>query len=292
MAALSVEVQEGDRVPVNRSTSLTVADLIDWYLSFARDVRGLERTTLWGYREVFETWLKPRIGSIPADRLTPTDIDFAFGEMRAAGKSHSRMNNARSALNGAYKWGRRHEKVRTNPMRGFEMPQSHHVPKPTVTPELDELRILLEQARDFDSELAPVLLLAATTGIRRGELSGLRRDRLSLDRSELHVERSISEIEGALEEKPTKTHRNRTVRLDQATVAFLQEHLAAMDAPSRSLRARRRQRRLRLLHRARLLGTNAARIVDTPDATAPQTPRHHQVRLRRQHSRHAKMDQY
>jgi len=48
MAALSVEVQEGERVPVDKTTSLTVTDLIDWYLTFARDVRGLERTTLWG----------------------------------------------------------------------------------------------------------------------------------------------------------------------------------------------------------------------------------------------------
>lgn len=230
MAALSVEVQEGERVAVDKRTGLTVDGLMDWYLTFARDVRGLERTTLWGYREVFDNWFKPRIGSLPADRLTPADIDEAFGQMRAAGKSHSRMNNARSALNGAYKWGRRHEKVRTNPMRGFEMPKSRHVPRPTVAPEVHELRALLEKARSYDPDLAPVLLLAATTGMRRGELSGLRRNRLSLNRAELRIERSISEIEGAIEDKPTKTHRNRTVRLDQATVAFLQEHLAAMDA--------------------------------------------------------------
>jgi integrase len=202
---------------------------MDWYVKFARDVRGLERTTVFGYQEVFDVWLRPRIGHVLAERLTPAQIDEAFGRMRAQGKSHSRMNNARSALSGAYKWGRRHEMVRANPMRGFEIPKSTHVPRKTVAPEADELRLLLSQAQAFDPEFAQVLILAATTGMRRGELSGLRRDRLLLARGELCVERSISEIEGVLEDKPTKNSQSRIIKLDPATLTFLRAHLARMD---------------------------------------------------------------
>ncbi len=229
LAALTVEVQSGDLVPVSQGSALTVGDLVRWYVDFARDVRGLERTTIFCYLEVFERWLEPRIGHVAADRLTPAQIDEAFGYMRAEGKSHSRMNNARAALSGAYKWGRRHDKVRTNPMRGFEIPKSSHVPRRTVAPELDELRFLLDQARTLDPEFAPVLLLAATTGMRRGELSGLRRDRLRLGRGELAVERAISEIKGVVEDKATKNHQSRTIRVDAETVAFLRSHLQEMD---------------------------------------------------------------
>ncbi len=206
-----------------------MADLVEWYVSFARDVRGLERTTVFGYQEVFEVWLKPRIGHVLAERLTPAQIDDAFGHMRAEGKSHSRMNNARAALSGAFKWGRRHDKVRANPMRGFELPKSSHVPRKTVAPEAEQLRFLLSEAQAFDPEFAAVLLLAATTGMRRGELSGLRRDQLRLARGELLVARSISEIKGVLEDKPTKNSQTRLIKLDQATLAFLRSHLAAMD---------------------------------------------------------------
>ena len=229
LATLSVEVQQGEVAPSQHGSALTVSDLVDWYVRFAREVRGLERTTVFGYEEVFEVWLKPQIGHVLAERLTPAQIDDAFGQMRAAGKSHSRMNNARAALSGAYKWGRRHEKVRANPMRGFEIPKSSHVARQTVAPEAGELRHLLHEAAEFDPEFAPVLFLAATTGMRRGELSGLRRDRLRLSRGELFVERSISEVKGEIEDKPTKTNQTRLIKLDDASISFIRAHLASMD---------------------------------------------------------------
>lgn len=239
LAVLHAEIQSGERRPAAEPSqpgrTFVVDDLIEWYITFAREVRGLERTTVFGYDEVYRKWLKDRIGHIKAEHLSPADIDNAFGHMRRAGLSHSRMNNARAALAGAYKWGRRHDKVHANPMRGFELPKSTKVPKRTTAPEIDQLRGLLTEAARTDPEFAPVLTLAATTGMRRGELSGLRRNRLNLERSELRVERSISEIDGELEDKPTKTHDTRLVRLDTATVDFLRTHLAAMDVRAKSL---------------------------------------------------------
>jgi integrase len=228
IATLTAEVAEG-KVQPRRSSELTVADLVEWYVDFARNVRGLERTTVRGYQESFDTWLRDEIGHIDAERLKPAQIDDAFGRMRAAGLSHSRMNNARSGLSGAYKWGRRHEKVRANPMRGFELPKSSHVPKKTVAPEVDQLREILTAAQRIDPELAPVLIVAATTGMRRGELARLRWNRVDLANGMLRVDRSISEISGEIEDKPTKTHDTRTVSLDDATVRFLAEHRARME---------------------------------------------------------------
>lgn len=238
LATLSAEVQSGEQRPVAQAKageSFTVNDLVEWYIDFARNVRGLERTTVFGYQEVYQRWLQDQIGHRSAERLSPAQIDIAFGRMRREGLSHSRMNNARAALSGAYKWGRRHDKVNANPMRGFELPKSMKVPKRTTAPELEELHALLNAAGASDPDFSPVLTLAATTGMRRGELSGLRRDRLSLDRRELRVERSISEIAGEIEDKPTKTHDTRVVRLDDATVSFLRQHLKSMDARADSL---------------------------------------------------------
>ena len=144
------------------------------------------------------------------------------------------MNNARAALSDTYKWGRRHDKVYANPMRGFELPKSQKVPKKTIAPEIDELLVLLDEVDNTDKELAPILKLAATTGMRRGELSGLRRDRVRLDRGELRVDRAVSEIEGELEDKPTKNHDTRTIRLDEATITLLDHHLREMDERAKS----------------------------------------------------------
>lgn len=232
LASLTAEVRSGTQRPSARTQTgekFTVDDLLKWYVLFARDVRGLERTTVFGYDEVYRTWLQDQIGHLNAELLSPAQVDNVFGRMRREGLSHSRMNNARAALSGAYKWGRRHNKVSANPMSGFELPKSTKAPKRTTAPEINELLALLETAAQTDPEFSPVLTLAATTGMRRGELSGLRRDRISLERGELRVERSISEIGGVIEDKPTKTHEARVVRLDSSTVEFLQQHLRVMD---------------------------------------------------------------
>ena len=229
LAALVSEVGDGSKTPNTASRDQTVNELVEWYLTFARDERGLEHSTLVGYREVYDNRLRDHIGHIKAVKLDSAALDQAFGRMRRLGMSHSRMNNARALLSGAYKWGKRHCKVTTNPVDRFELPTSSSSPKPTATPELDELLRLLNGADDHDPELAPVLKLGATTGMRRGELSGLRRNRLRLERGELLVDTAINDAGGIVVEKPTKTKRNRTVSLDPATISLLREHLADMD---------------------------------------------------------------
>ena len=212
-----------------RDKHLTVDNLVAWYLEFARQDRGLDHSTLTGYTDAYSHWLKEPIGHKRANSITTAELDTAFDRMRRAGLSRSRMNNARALLSGAFKWGKRHRKVTSNPVDGFQLPTGTHTPRHTTTPELDELLRLLATADQHDEILAPVLKLAASTGLRRGELSGLRRDRLHLDRQELIVDTAINDAGGIVVEKQTKTRSSRTVSLDEATVDLLRQHLAAMD---------------------------------------------------------------
>ncbi|MGZ4724641.1 MAG: hypothetical protein ACXV8L_10565, partial [Ilumatobacteraceae bacterium] len=72
-----------------------------------------------------------------------------------------------------------------------------------------------------------VFKLAASTDLRRGELSGMRRDSLHLDRNELIVDTEINDAGGILVEKQTRS--SRAVSLDAATVDLLRQHLAETD---------------------------------------------------------------
>jgi integrase len=229
LAALVVEVGDGRGLPTRDSKLLTVNDLVEWYLDFARDERGLDHSTLTGYADVYNSWLRDSLGHLKAVRVGHAELDKAFGRMRRAGLSRSRMNNARALLSGAYKWGKRHRKVAANPVDGFELPSSTRVPRPTNAPEVDDLLRLLDGADEHDPDLAPVLKLGTTTGMRRGELAGLRRNRLRLDQRELTVDSAVNDAGGTVVEKSTKTKRNRTISLDDATVALLRGHLSAMD---------------------------------------------------------------
>jgi integrase len=229
LAALVTEIGDGHRLLRQDDKQLTLDSLVAWYLEFARQDRGLDHSTLTGYADAYSHWLKEPIGHKRASSITTAELDKAFDRMCRAGLSRSRMNNARALLSGAFKWGKCHGKVTSNPVDGFELPTSTHPPHHPTAPELDELLRLLATAGEHDEVLAPVLKLAASTGLRRGELSGLRRDRLHLDLQELIVDTAINDAGGIVVEKQTKTRSSRAVSLDGATVDLLRQHLAEMD---------------------------------------------------------------
>ncbi len=238
LARFTVEIGDGSGLPGRDTRDRTVDELVTWYVGFARNDRGLEHSTLTGYTDVYRRWIQPHIGQKRAVSIKPGDLDSLFGRMRRAGLSHSRMNNARALLSGAYKWGKRHGMAPSNPVERFELPNSTHRPRTTNTPELDDLLQLLDGADQFDTELAPILKLGATTGMRRGELAGLRRNRLRLANGELVVDNAVNDAGGLVVEKPTKTQRSRVVSIDAATVSMLTAHLATMDERARFCGAR------------------------------------------------------
>jgi integrase len=101
-------------------------------------------------------------------------------------------------------------------MVGFELPTSSHVARETVPPEVDEVALLLGTAFEVVPEVAEVLVLAATTGMRRGELVGIRESSLQLDAGQLRVTAAVS----GKRVKPTKTRTERDVALDPESAAM------------------------------------------------------------------------
>jgi integrase len=73
--------------------------------------------------------------------------------------------------------------------------------------------------------MACFLLLAATTGARRGELCALRWTDIDFDLGTAVIARSLVEGQGSeLVEKDTKTHASRRVALDEASLRELERH--------------------------------------------------------------------
>jgi integrase len=89
----------------------------------------------------------------------------------------------------------------------------------------DELRAFLASVRaDF---LYPLWLLAATTGMRRGEIAGLIWPNVDLDAARLSVRRTVVSVGYQAEWSEPKTDRGRrSVALDPFTVESLREHRA------------------------------------------------------------------
>lgn len=104
---------------------LTVDDLVAWYLEVAREDRGLDHSTLTGYAHAYSHWLKEPIGHKRASSITMAELDKAFGRMRRAGLSRSRMNNARALLSGAFKMGQASRQGDEQPRRWLRVADQH-----------------------------------------------------------------------------------------------------------------------------------------------------------------------
>ena len=85
-------------------------------------------------------------------------------------------------------------------------------------------------AATADSPLHSLWHLAATTGLRRGELAGLQWRDVNLQAGELTVNRSRMPVAGEVIESTPKSGKPRTITLDSDTVAVLERHRKAQAA--------------------------------------------------------------
>ncbi|WP_214369120.1 hypothetical protein [Pseudonocardia sp. H11422] len=93
---------------------------------------------------------------------------------------------------------------------------------------MDELARWLRHAQQ--DRFAALWVLAATTGMRRSELLGVRRDLLDLDTGTLKIDDTLISVGGRAEESDGKSDAGvRQVSLDAFPVAGLRQHLAMLD---------------------------------------------------------------
>ncbi|HET7487570.1 MAG TPA: hypothetical protein VFJ85_06535 [Acidimicrobiales bacterium] len=226
LAAFVAELQQAGPAPDPDRRDLTVdqamAQFLDEHLA---GEKGREERTITEYRRVHERWFSPEIGRRRVRDVDEAMLDRVFGKMRTAGLSRSRLNLARSLYAPFFRWARSRRIITRNPMAEFQLPTSTYVSRERVPPEVAELSMLLVEAVEAAPEIAPLLALGAVTGMRRGELVGLRRSRIRWDEHRLLVDTAMS----GTRIKSTKTRRERSLYIDGATVAMLRRHCEEID---------------------------------------------------------------
>jgi integrase len=200
---------------------VTFSQLLDRWLSECERME-LSPTTMRTYRTQVKNVLRPRLGKLEVNRLTAKHLDDLYGVMRSTGKAPKTIRNLHatvsSALHQAERWGW----VRQNVAELSKPPRvAQRRLKP---PSVDVVKSIIEAAEQRDSNLAPLLMLAALTGMRRGELCALRWSDIRMDTGQLEVSRSVVVVPGGVTEKSTKTDKERHVALDEVGMAVLRLH--------------------------------------------------------------------
>ena len=176
------------------------------------------------YLGIVERHINPRIGYLPLQKVSPSDIKGLESELSGQGMAASGVELVHTVLSGAFKYALGLEVVWRNPAQGVRPPKRPQ--RDTAVHEVDSVRRVLRKGRDEGHALFAALHLIAYSGIRRGEALGLRWSDVDLDEGIFTVNRSLVRTQRkGLVLQPTKTDRSRRrIDIDSDTIAVLKAH--------------------------------------------------------------------
>lgn len=212
--------------------NMTVAEYLQYWLEKAV-IPYKKPKTIQTYRQAIRR-VADRIGHVKLQALNPLTLQEYYAwslteKKRAQSTVAIDHRTIHKALEDAVAWGL----IARNAAQAVtQKPKSEHRTRDVWSK--DECLRFLEYARNH--RLYAYFVLALTTGMRRGELCGLRREDLKLDRLEIEIHQTIVEVEEYEEGKrrvrliiqPTpKTEESEApVAISPAVAAILRQHLA------------------------------------------------------------------
>ncbi len=208
--------------------SETVGDLLDAFLEQAES-RDRSPTTLRKYRSIADTVLRPELGKIKLAKLTARDLDHLYAKLTAKGNKATTVRRVHALIAASLAQGVKWDLVAENVALKASPPTVHAAE--VTAPDPGEVQRIIEVAEAIEPALAGLLLLAALTGARRGELCALRWSDVDWTAATLSIARSVYDrAGGGWAEKDTKTHAARRIGLDDLGLEILRRHRASVDA--------------------------------------------------------------
>lgn len=181
------------------------------------------------YRLNIELHVIPYLGHTALQGITPEDLDTLYARLLREGRrnggggglSPKTVRYIHSIIRKALADAARKGTVVRNVADLADPPRLSASPRRQMTVwTTDQLRDFLEHIENH--ELYPAYYLAANTGMRRGEVLGLRWDQVDLDAARLVVTQAVLSIEYETSVSDVKTRNGRrTIDLDARTVGIL-----------------------------------------------------------------------
>jgi integrase len=149
-------------------------------------------------------------------------------QLSASGRSAKTVANVHAVLHRALADAVRDGLVDRNVASLVSPPRAERPEMSTWT--VTELKQFLRSVEGH--RLYSAFVVLATTGMRRGEVLGLQRVDVDLDRAELSVRRTVGVVDGQIDIGPPKSASSRRlVALDTTTTSVLAEHLQQRAGP-------------------------------------------------------------
>jgi len=221
--ALRLAIATQDRGRRVRPARRTVADFLDeWHAA----VRPAVRATTWvNYRDYLDAYVLPLLGDTRLQDLTPVRLNLLYGRLLtdgrvrgAGGLAAKTVQNVHRMLHRALRDAVKWDYLGRNPAEDADAPKARRYKPDVWTPV--QLGAFVRHVAD-DRHYA-LWLLAATTGLRRGELAGLRRGDIDFNTRRVSPTIPRVVVDGHARESEPKTDSGyRSLALDPLTNAAL-----------------------------------------------------------------------
>lgn len=163
----------------------------------------------------------PQFGDKPIGGIEPVDVREWVANLGAAGLSTSTVHATYGLLARILRTAEIDGVIRRTPCIGIALPrQTSH----------EEMHFLsaaqvAELAEAIDPRYRALIYTAAYTGLRWGELAGLKIDRVNLLRGTIDVREALTEVNGHVDIGPTKTGKQRVVSMPRFLCEMIGFHL-------------------------------------------------------------------
>ena len=128
-------------------------------------------------------------------------MDRIESKHQSKGLSPKTVRNLHQVIASAMKLAKEQKLILSDPTEGCALPKLEH--KEMKTLPVEQLASFLREAKE--SGVFELYYVELATGLRRGELLGLKWEDLDLEKGDLRVKRQIARINGEMVEAPLKT---------------------------------------------------------------------------------------
>jgi integrase len=227
---IALEEEHERKAEVAKAT-MTVDEYLESYISDLDRSRSLERSTINGYR-CYAKNVSNGLGRIRLSELNAAQVRAWEAKLLKDGLSGTTVRKAHVLLKSACEQAVQADLIPRNPLAAVRPPKAED-PMPNALSERTRRALLtyLDAAADTPFNLA--VLMALSTGMREGELCGLRWADVDLKSRTLWVRRSVARDNGKYYVKPPKTRTS--VRNIPLTLALAKKLKARKDAQETEL---------------------------------------------------------
>jgi integrase len=213
--------QVDDGIDLNAEKMTLAAFLDRWLASSVKP--SVKVRTYEGYESIVRVRVVPRIGKKPLAKVTALDCQHLYSRLAEAGLSARSIVHTHRVLHRAFEQAIKWNLIQRNPADGATAPRAQRSEMRVLTPR--EVNVFL--AATIEHPAHALYVLAITTGMRAGEVLGLKWADVDLDLGRLTIKRALQQQNGGkglVFVTPKSSRSRRTIVLGQRAIEALRAH--------------------------------------------------------------------